>query len=331
MRIFILFVSLILISASMLSAPAEAVVSDGNNTIAVTKLKFKFFKPSGKPCANASIHYNPGTPMCDISTRTDVNGVGEVSCVDTLISGEWFFVCCGIGYAHLNAGVDYRQAGNEPIPVHLQNGSFISGKVISYKTGVKLGGVRLYPTRECGQKDEWQAWNFMFKVVGPNTINAPDDPMAVTSHDGDGTFSAGPLPPGQYKMLLEDNESGYSDEIFVNTASPKANHLVIEVPLYKKICHEFSGRMLRKNMTPITNKELYIWVRFYHPDNILPEYSYCDEPFLRRVKTNAKGEFKLYPIYPDAYVFNILCDGMSVEKRVTVPQKTKQVDFIIGQ
>ena len=329
MRTFILFMSLLVLSAHAFTTPAGAVALDEKKVAVHVTLRFRFLTPSGKPNANTVIQYMPGRPMVNAAVITDTKGIGEISCENIDIYDEWYFVCYGVGYARLRIDADCGRSDKKPILVHLQTGPFISGRVISEKAGVRLGGIKLYPFRKQDKKDKWQNWNGIFSSVGPNGDYAVDDPMSVTSRDGDGAFSAGPLPPGCYKLVVRDLNTGVTFDLPVDTASQEARRLMIELPVNKELSHKITGRVLRKDMTPIVGKELQIWIRYFYPNGDRPEHWYYYEPVLRRAKTNAKGEFTLYPVFPDAYIFNVLCNGLSAKKRVTVPQKVRRIDFVM--
>lgn len=296
-------------------------------------VSLKFISPQGNPLAN---DYIGGTNSG--GGRTDSNGISALNYIEKDAPIEILFVRPGIGYAHLKISNDEYLYREDPITVRLQRGTIVSGIVASESTGTPLGGVIVFPIRDSKDGDKWGIWNDLFGDMKHNfTVN---DLVATTSYDGNGMFSVGPLPPGDYKIAFafskeEVNAFDIVKEIPVHVIAGKSSeYLAVKVPLSESM-REFQGRALTgKNTAPLIQKEITVSIRHQYPDEepgYWPEYYYVWEPVVHHVKTNENGRFTLYPLDPGKYVFDVWWNGQSVEKKVTIPSNEVMPNFLLHQ
>jgi len=239
-----------------------------------------------------------------------------------------------VGYAKLDIATDDELFADRRFLMRLHGGKMLPGKVLS-DSGIPLGGVVIFPVRKAIDKDPWSSWND-FLGVDPIADYTVGDQIASVSRDGDGGFSLGPLPPGDYGIRFVF----VADFSFIDVAKVDA-HIVEGRPIkplqvrarMPNPMYEIKGRALdAKSKAPLAYQILRVAVG--HPPDTPAgvEHPFIHEPVCRNVRTDGKGNFRLYPLSPGAYRFDVSLegdDGRYSGQRVTVPSSGKRLDFLL--
>jgi hypothetical protein len=210
--------------------------------------------------------------------------------------------------------------------------------VVSKSTGTPMGGIVIFPLRDRkgGVKDEFASWSELFGADPYSTLSSSDE-AAATSRDGDGSFTLGPLPPGNYTVLFTFPSAPLAEfrELLKvplhvtegKTPEPLTAKIIVKKPMYKLKGRVMDGR----TKTPVADEMIAINVQSHYApdDSTYVEHWYIWEPVTHHVKTNRNGEFTLYPLDHGKLVFDVSWNGLSVEKRVAVPPVGKTIDFVV--
>ncbi len=301
------------------------VISSPNN-----KLLLEFRRPNGKPLTNATVIYGV------LGGRGFVK-VGPTGCVGAPTQGylpfHAFFVLAGVGYADVNVTDEETMFGDNPLVVRLHGGQYVSGRVVGESNGLPLGGVKVYPSRQPGKGDPWGWWNTQYGFKSyPYTVG---EPMSATSRDGDGVFKVGPLPPGSYEFhygvpAVGGNASIAERSEPVSVAPGKdMDGVQLHYPL-KWAAYSLEGQLLQGTTSKLlASTEATISVMGDYPPNEEPEEWYVWEPVDRRVVTDARGNFRLYPIRPGKYRLEAKWGKLSAKKAVVIRSNVKGVEFLL--
>jgi hypothetical protein len=291
---------------------------------------FRVLAPDGKPLANKTIDRGADHgPM-----RTDSRGIGKAGPFDMDVEYyDLLFAVSGVGYAPVSIPGD-KLFRKDPIVVRLRSsGIYVSGKVVSKSTGRPLGGVEVYPLKEddgAGIPASW--WNTLYGIdCDFHHEMTPYDPFVGLSHDGDGAFRLGPIPPGKYrfKVILPN---AADDWVPVDVTGKEHNVSLVVKGEDGKAAGELSGRILASNgRSPLALRDVEIDVLFDMPEGdktglLYPGYW---TPIKRYVKTDKDGNFTLYPILPYKYIFEFSWSGYLTKKKLTISSHTPRVDLVL--
>jgi hypothetical protein len=184
--------------------------------------------------------------------------------------------------------------------------------------------------------DPWSWWNaqFGFKSFS-HTMR--EQSMSI-SHDNDGAFSLGPLPPGDYSLAIGLPGIAYmfpSTDLIkttskeVNLASGKnLDGLELRVPLNKPV-YSLHGRILKRDKTPLASKEITVEVSGDYTPADGPEEWYVWEPVTRTVVTDAQGNYRLYPLRPGKYKLVAGWKGLKATNIVSIHSDKMTSDFVL--
>jgi hypothetical protein len=294
-------------------------------------LLLKFESPEGKAIPNTTISYGMAGGRAYV--ETDANGFHAYT--PTAVPLHLFFVLRGVGYADLNITSEEVFFGDEPVVARLNSGVFVSGRITS-KQGVALGGISVFPQREYTPRDKWSWWGTQFGFKSFSyTMKEPS--MAISS-DGDGEFRLGPLPAGNYSLIMglpgiwhvfpsTDLIKPHSMAVDL-TSGKDLSDLDLSVPEIKP-AYDIQGRALKSDKTPLASQEITVEVSGDYKPGEEPEEWYVWEPVVRRVVTDAQGGFKLYPIRPGKYKLVAKWHGLSATVRKTVQSDMRGLDFVL--
>jgi hypothetical protein len=243
----------------------------------------------------------------------------------------------GVGYANVDIRSDEEFAEGQPVEVRLSGGPSVSGTVVAEGSGVPLGGVKVYPRRLTREGDPWRGWNapFGFKSFEFTA----DEAMSATSRDGDGAFTLGPLPPGDYELVIGLPSAGSSLITPVSVVSvpltvlPDQNvkGLTLAIPL-ENPAYSLRGRVLRSDgVAPLASTQITVEVSHDYRSGFEPEEWSVWEPIARSVITDAQGNFRLYPIARGKYNFVVKWDTLSARRTAAVLSNWVSLDLVLGE
>lgn len=302
------------------------------------RVPLKFLTPEGTPAADAQM----GSGMRAGSgswgsgrVSTDASGI-LMETVEYDAPVWFFFAASGIGYATLEIADDEMLFSDEPITVQLSTGPYVSGFILAEPTSIPLGGVKVYPRRVYKEGDPWSRWNSQFGFKSYEyTIS---EAMSATSRDGDGSFTLGPVPPGDYKLVVglsaPDNLMSARTEMkevpVTMHAGQNVEGLKIAVSLGQP-AYSVQGRALRPDgVTPLASSTLIVAVSHNYAPDRQPEEWYVWEPVRRSVVTDAQGNFSLYPVSPGKYKLEVTSEKLSAIRRAVVHSDRVKLDFVLA-
>lgn len=300
-------------------------------------LPLRFVTDDGRPVADASMNVGErgsGGWGCG-GASTDAKGM-----MMWIVEGDapirLFFAGSGVGYGRLDITDDGMLSSEQPITVQLSTGPYVSGRVLSGPGGVPLGGIPVFPQRKYFAGDPWSGWNTQFGFKSyPYTMKEPS--MAI-SRDGDGVFSLGPLPPGDYTLEIglpsiwhmfpsTDLIEPQSEDVSL-TSGKDLSGLDLRVPVTKP-AFSLEGRVLIGDKTPLASQEVTVEVSGDYVVGEEPEEWYVWEPVVRRVVTDDQGGYKLYPLRPGKYKLVAKWHGLSAVAKISVRSDVKCLDFAL--
>ncbi len=294
-------------------------------------LQLKFESPDGKPLSNTSISYAEAGGKGFL--KTDANGLSMYTPYEAFF--HLFFNRNKVGFADLIITSEEVAFSDEPVLVRLNSGAFVSGRVVSDKTGAPIGGVPIFPEMIETNDDRWSWWNSQF---GFKSYEFTMKDTKVISRDGDGTFTIGPLPPGKYKLLAglpgiwhefpsTDLITPIGKRVDLTSGS-NLDGVKLKVPVNKP-AYTFTGRALNSDKTPVASKEITVEVSGDYEPTMGPEEWYVWEPVERTVVTDAKGNFRLFPIRPGKYAMVAKSGSLSSTKVLAIKSNGVKADFVL--
>ncbi len=295
-------------------------------------LLLKFESHDGKALSNTRIRYGVrGMQIGTGSLETDANGFVVIRDAQGPAPLKMFFVVRRVGYANLKYSEEETLYNEEPVVVRLHDGGYISGRVVS-SNGTPIGGIPIYPGRKSFEGDEWSMWESQFGFKS-YSYTIMEESMAMT-HEGDGKFSLGPLPPGNYRLQVGLSDSDEKDLIKCgckDVVLPTDRNLdnVRLVASIRKPTYKLQGHVYKSNKTPLAFKEITIEVSGQYVPGYEPENWYVWEPVPRSVVTDAQGKYSLYPFRPGEYKLKAKWNKTFATKKVSVKKNTTGCDFIL--
>lgn len=303
------------------------------------RLPIRFLMPDGRPATNVlmgSSETTGGGVWGSGPVSTDARGMMTWVVEDD--APIWLlFAGNGVGYAKVGITDDETLFSDQPVVIQLTEGPYVSGRVVSRSGSAPLGGIRLYPRRIHREGDPWSMWNSQFGFKSyPYTIR---EVMAGTSHDGDGAFMFGPLPPGEYELVMGlpcpfatdlGSRVGAIEGFPLDVTQGRGlKDLTFAIPLDTPVC-SLRGRVLRADGgTPLASTEISVALSTDYPAGHEPEEWYVWEPAVRRVTTDVQGTFRLYPVYPGRYKLEARSGNLSAVRRAVVSPDAPILDFVL--
>jgi|GEM_PF-7085318 len=305
---------------------AVTVIGRAENVVA----PMRFLSPDGLPLRNISTSGGLHTNADGIHTRRFENS-------DWSLPAQLFFWIKGVGYAAVTVHEE-DLLRTDSLPVQFKKGTYVSGAAVS-EHGRPLGGVVIFPLRveKKGVSDEFKGWNGLF-TTEPCSMLWSNAEAATTTRDGDGSFTVGPLPPGDYSFCFafpraqEESFRFKLEQPLQVTEGEPAGPMKTTVPVGEVNC-ELRGRLIDgRSSKPISNASVSINIQSSGPpiDDSWVEHWYIWEPIVHRVKTGKNGEFTLYPLDAGVLWFDISWNRICVwNRRVILPCPGKTVDFVL--
>ena len=258
----------------------------------VPQVVFRFVDSEGRRVENERL-------ACGEVNDTGVRGIGGIEtdengeCRKSMLNcRKWkrlMFGTPSLGYCEQTVLVEDAQPG-EIIIVRLKKYPSLTGAVREQETRRPLGGTVLTPYRvkANGERDEESTWNQLFGGLHCRYVQGY--PITVISRDGDGAFALQNLPPGEYRLSVENDVRRKSLRVSL-PSKDQERRLEVTLPP-KSDVRAVSGKVLSPNGDLLRNTNVEIVV-----DSMAPGESWYGQlrGIPRRVRTDDEGRFLLFP------------------------------------
>jgi len=237
-----------------------------------------------------ALSYSSGNTQCRDFTETDADGQ---FCLERLNPGQYTIAVSAVGYRPERA--QRVMTGSNGLVLQLTPQASVSGRVISKKTGEPL------VTFTCVLRTAYENAD----VTSPTDIKADfRNPL--------GEFSLTNVPPGSY--VVEASAQGFaasSSPRFTVSQGQVINGITVEVTKGGSI----TGRIVGSDGTPIKGALISTHDNTYTDDAFTRALGdlFPTNASSKKVRTNAKGNFKLQGLTPTNYQIRIQASGHSRE------------------